>query len=659
MEQLAIVDAVCKAALENLAEEIGTLLGQELSCADVQLRLVTKEGFFNQTERKKTALTRITVNGEHSGQAYLLTRIGTAINLGGTLIMLPEEMITEQAEEGKLEGELADAFGEVANIIAGVFTQSFVDKYPKTLRFIKDSVEELLPDRVDPASDQPFPPGNYHVSSCRLNAGEQDLGPLELVVPAALFDLEEQTVNEPEAAAATAEEAKGDPQPAVEAKLQDQETTPPEPAVRAKPPFAKAKKLIDTVFEATFSQVSEEIGALIGEELSAAELQLVMTSKEEFFSTYCLEQSTLTQIEVSGSRQGRGFLAIEVADAIILGGTMIMLPEEQIREQAESGDLDADVADAFGEVANILAGGLTQVFSERYPQAPRFVKGENELIVPTKVDPAADQPFPAGDYYLASCAMEMAGYELKRMQLLFPAELFDLYPDQSEQASAAARETAGGSAAGGTAAGGTAAGGTAAGGSAAGGSAAGGTAAGGSAAGGSAAGGSAAGGSAAGGSAAGGSVAGGSVAGDSVAGDSVAGGSASEPAAAQAASESPVVLIIHEQAAAAEPFTEILTSAGYAVKTLSFQDDIKASYKQHQVIGVFLLMSEVNEKGFATAIKLQSSGQPLPPMIFAGPEWTRSSVLRAVKYGARDILVLPASNDEIQEKVSQHILKAS
>ena len=70
-------------------------------------------------------------------------------------------------------------------------------------------------------------------------------------------------------------------------------------------------------------------------------------------------------------------------------------------------------------------------------------------------------------------------------------------------------------------------------------------------------------------------------------------------------------------------------------------------------------MAQVGEKGFAAAIKLQSAGRLLPPLIFAGPEWTRSAVLRAVKYGAKDILVTPASGDEIQQKASLHLKKAS
>ena len=129
--------------------------------------------------------------------------------------------------------------------------------------------------------------------------------------------------------------------------------------------------------------------------------------------------------------------------------------------------------------------------------------------------------------------------------------------------------------------------------------------------------------------------------------------SSSEPAG------DPIVLLISEQQETTKPFVDILTSAGYECKVMNFQDEVREQFKQHQILGIFLIMAQVGEKGFASAIKLQSAGQSLPPIIFGGPDWTRSAVLRAVKYGAKDILVMPASNDEIQDKVSRHFKKAS
>ena len=118
-------------------------------------------------------------------------------------------------------------------------------------------------------------------------------------------------------------------------------------------------------------------------------------------------------------------------------------------------------------------------------------------------------------------------------------------------------------------------------------------------------------------------------------------------------------MIVSDQQNASAPFVDILSSAGYECRVLSFQDEVKELFQQHNILGIFLVMAQVGEKGFAAAIKLQSAGRSLPPIIFAGPEWTRSAVLRAVKYGAKDILMTPASHDEIREKVNRHLKKAS
>jgi len=625
LDQRAIVDVVCKSGIQNLAGEIGVLLGQELTCSDIQLNLISREDLFSDLNRKKTALVRMTVEGDREGHCYLLAEIASAAILGGTLIMLPEDAIEDNAQSEKLEGEIDDAYGEVANIIAGVFTQAFVDKYSKNLRFIKKTVEELVPTKIDPASDQPFPAGNYHVTSCTMKMGDRDLGPLEFVFPAAVLDLEETPNTTDTAVAAEApaaenasekppeEKPTSKPEPVVAA-------TPPEPApaVEKKPPFADVKKVIDVVFKAIIGRVDEEIGALLGQPLKCEDIQLVMTDKADFFSNHCIEKSVMTNMKVTGDREGLGFMIVQVPDAIALGGTLIMLPEDQIAEQKQTGQFDGDVEDAYGEVANILSGSLTQVFLERYPKKLHFVKTEAETIVPTKLDLASDKPFPENDYYLASFSIEMEGHELNRILLIFPAEVFGLEKQTASETSqesipATAQTTSGSTAVKDP-----------------------------------------------------NEPAPGEWGGPPIAKEPTAEMSAategkavttSQPAAEPAGS--PIVLLIGDQKTDADPFVEILSSAHYECQVLTFQEEVKELLQQHKILGIVLIMKQIGEKGFAAAIKLQSAGQPLPPIIFAGSEWTRSAVLRAVKYGAKDILVIPASDDEIQDKVTKHFKKAS
>ncbi|MEE4254705.1 MAG: hypothetical protein V2I50_11755, partial [Desulfuromusa sp.] len=564
MDQRAIVDVVCKSGMGNLAGEIGVLLGQELTCSDIQLNLSTREELFSDLNRKKTALTRMTVEGDRQGDCYLLAEISSAAILGGTLIMLPEDAIEENAQSEKLEGELDDAFGEVANIIAGVFTQAFVDKYAKTLRFIKKTVEELVPTKIDPISiDQPFPAGNYHVTRCNMKMGDRDLGPLELVVPAAIFELED-TVEKTEAPTvekpseeSSGEKTTSEPEP-VSTNSPSEPTEKPAPPVEKKRPFADAKKIVDVVFNAIIGQTGEEIGALLGQSLKCDDIQLIMTSKANFFSSHCIEKSVMTNMKVTGDREGLGFMIVQVPDAIALGGTLIMLPEDQIAEQKKTGQFDGDVEDAYGEVANILSGSLTQVFLERYPKKLHFVKTDAEIIVPTKIDPSSEQPFSESDYYLASFSIEMEGHELNRILLLFPAEIFDL-----EQQSEAEKAQESAPAAGLTASQPDSAavrnpdepapgdwGGP--------------------------------------------PVSEGAVASSkespATSIDAGAKTTTSQPAAEPTGP--PIVLLIGDQKTDADPFVEILSSAQYECRVLTFQEEVKGLFQQHKILGIFLIMEQ-------------------------------------------------------------------
>ncbi len=638
MDQRAIINVVCKAALNNLSSEISALLGHDLVCSGIKLESATKEQLFSNPDRPKTALAHMTVGGEREGLSYLFCPMASAAILGGTLIMLPEDMIHEHVAKEQLDGELNDAFGEVANIIAGVFTQAFVDKYSKTIRFIKKNVEPLIPTKVDPDSNAPFPPGNYYVAACHMAMGGQDLGTLELIVPHAIFDLEEASPEavQPQQSAPQKAPAQNATAPQKQPEAATAEATPNQPplsdtasAPEAKPKkklsFADQKKLVDVVFKTTISQIGEEVGTLLGQPLKCDDVKLVLTSKADFFSQHCLEKSVVSHMKVTGDQQGLGFLIAQVPDSIIMGGTLIMLPDDQIEERQKAGTFDGEVADAYGEIANIISGSLTQTFLDRYPQQIRFIRTDSEVITPTKMDLDSDQPFPEGTYYLASFDLHMDEFELNRMFLIFPADVFNLedtLPGPSKAASPAEIPAPGEW----------------------------------------------------GGPPAETAVANGPAPGEwggpplPVDQTGTTGQQPAPHAAAPAGQPQNLskginggsaVLIISDQQDNAATFVDILSAAGYQCQVLSFQDDIRDKFQQFQVQGIFLVMNQVGEKGFAAAIKLQSAGRPLPPIIFAGPDWTRSAVLRAVKYGAKDILLTPASGEEIKEKISQHLKKAS
>lgn len=627
MDHKAIVETVFKAVIAALPGELGALLGQELTCSEITCQITSDDNLYSAGARPKSTLAHLKVSGENEGEAFLILPIKTSVIFGGTLIMLPQDQIEENAKKEVLDGEVADAYGEVANILAGVLTQVFLDKYPKNMRFVRTDVETLGNVNTDGAAKKPFAAGNYFHLSTELAMGGQNLGKLEIATPAILLGLESETAAPSEASATAAEPtlqeaeppaAATEPEPQPAEQTPDEQAPEPAPTIKADPPapqaevveapekpaqstkapFADSKKIADVVLKATIEQVTEEVGALLGQTLGYSDLKLEMVTKADFFDSHCTDKSILSHMTVSGGRNGNIYLVTRLKDATLMGGTLIMLPDDEIAAQMSAGNFEGEVADAYGEVANIISGGLTQTFLDRYPQQLRFVKTTEETIVPTKITAADETPFPDGLYYLASCAISLQDKPLDRLKLLFPAEILGLenygaelsveQPPAVEQTAETPKTTT-----------------------------------------------------------------------TAATGQAPSTPSAARPAPAPPADAQPIILIIADAQEDAESIKRNLVSDSYEMKVIGYKDDIREVFSSNPVIGVFLLMSEVGEKGFSVAIKLQSCGYALPPVIAGGPEWTRTSVLKAVKYGARDILVTPASDDEIREKAHQHMMASA
>jgi DNA-binding NtrC family response regulator len=116
-----------------------------------------------------------------------------------------------------------------------------------------------------------------------------------------------------------------------------------------------------------------------------------------------------------------------------------------------------------------------------------------------------------------------------------------------------------------------------------------------------------------------------------------------------------LVVVVTDQNDQGELFSETLRSRGFTVKCLSLADDVKEFLSENPARGVFIILSKVNEQGVSSIIKVKTACGTCTPLIAGGPEWTRNTVLQAVKYGACDIVVTPIIQDEIIEKVQVHL----
>ena len=345
------------------------------------------------------------------------------------------------------------------------------------------------------------------------------------------------------------------------------------------------QEVIDKILDFARTKIDSSVSGLLGVQFTTSNPDARLLSKTDFFQSG--EKIVLTRLQVDGELEGEAFVAVPLGDAILLGGTRSMLPDGEIGNLVSNEIFGEDESEAFGEIASIIASAYTSGFEELYPKKIRVFKSEIEVVESCKVDVDSDLPFPDQMYYVSSCAMQMDGNKLGALEILFPAELFGLLEPQTQsaeepvvalpaqEAQPAASET-------------------------------------------------------------------------TAASDTLA-GQPSEVSSTQ------VLVIADSDNEDGAVFVETLQSCGYTVESLSFADNVKDVLQEAGPCGVFLVLSEVTDKGVAAIIKTKSACGSASPLIAAGPRWTRSTVIQAVKYGACDIVVTPPLPDEIKQKAYVHL----
>ncbi len=625
------LDRVMLSCTERMQEEVSALLGKTLSFSKPETSILSKEDFFSRPAGK-TVLAHVQVEGDLEGHGALLISVKDAIRIGGTLIMLPDSELEAVISDEEYTEELEDSYGEIANIICGSLTVTFDEQYPKNVRLVRTEQEVILPVKVDIDSDEPVPDGQYYLMTCGMRLEDIEMGSLNLLLPAATFglvaeagesagDAESEAAAGADGAAGTSAAARpaGDEQGegAPATATDDREATSEEPAATADsvpekeqqaataPPrssrdVGKQRKLVDRLLAACAEKVGEEVGALLGGDLKLQPEENEIYSKEDLLDQLVGKQ-LLARFDVRGEGDGEVFLFAEIKDAIHLGGTLIMLPEAKLEEVVRNEEFSDDTEDAYGEIANIIAGVYTSVFEEQYRRKLGFVKTGLEVIVPVKIDPDSDEVIPNHSYYTSVCRVHLNGNDMGLLHVAFPAALLELeelaapvrpQADQGEdvpgRASGPEQQDAGsGEAARVAAAGGT-------------------------------------------------------------------GGAAETAPGTPVAADAPVdVLIVTDDDREAATIAAALETLGYSSRILHFKDPVTDMLTSSVRI-IFLVMEEVSEQGFGVAIKIVSSGCRLP-IVAAGPAWTRTRVLKAVKYGACDILITPAGEEDVREKIEANL----
>ena len=194
----------------------------------------------------------------------------------------------------------------------------------------------------------------------------------------------------------------------------------------------KAQQRIDKIVESVTKRIQEEVTGLIGAGFSLSVTRKCLISKKDFFDNPAGKQVSV-QLDITGGVEGAACLLMDVKDAIRLGGTLIMLPLNELEQVVSNEDYSDETKDSFGEIANIIAGSYTKVFEEMYPDPCRFIRKEQEVLLPSKVDIESDKPLPDQLLYQITSSMKLDDVEMGEMTVLLPASAFGLEQEEEEK----------------------------------------------------------------------------------------------------------------------------------------------------------------------------------------------------------------------------------
>jgi len=605
-------DKILLSCRDRIQEEVSALIGKPFKLGEPEFRQVSKEELFAEAGGKQV-LAHISLEGELQGAGCLLTGIKDAIGIGGTLIMLPESELENVLSDQQYSDELQDSYGEVANIICGSATVTLEEQYPKSVRLVRREQEVITPIKVVVESEQPIADVPYYCMIVPMQLDHRELGPLRLVLPAVPFGLVEEAPKEkieqpaPEASAATVErggKVAEEPVGIVEREVSGSEAEEvgvlQRPATEAEVPSERPEK-------------PAPHGSDIGKQK-----QRVDDLLKNGMAKMCEEVSALLG----------GTLKIAPAENVVLtkegfldqaGGKQIM-SRMDIRGEGQGtaylfvdvktavylggslimlpeGELEETVRnEEFGDDALDAYGEVTNIIAGVYTSVFEEQYHVKLGFVKTSIEPVVPVKIESdSDDVFANQVYYLSGGQIQyNGRDLGRLQL--IIPADALELEALLLAGAEPGAAG------------------------------------------------------------------EVKAEAPATAAAGKPGAPvdparirEKPAESADILLFTDDDGEAGRIAAVLEGMGYGCRILHFKDPVN-SVLTSRIQMVVLVMQEASEQGFGVAIKISSAGLSVP-LVAAGPAWTRTMVLKAVKYGACDILITPSSPDDIREKIEVNLVK--
>ncbi|MEI6206280.1 MAG: response regulator [Desulfuromonadales bacterium] len=112
------------------------------------------------------------------------------------------------------------------------------------------------------------------------------------------------------------------------------------------------------------------------------------------------------------------------------------------------------------------------------------------------------------------------------------------------------------------------------------------------------------------------------------------------------------IVVLEDDEVERQHLVELIAFTKFQVVVGSLDADIKELFSGRNVRLVLIGSQDADDRELAVCIKVNAIRQDFPPPIIMSAEhWTRTAVLKALKYGARDIIIKPFSSDDVVSKV--------
>lgn len=354
--------------------------------------------------------------------------------------------------------------------------------------------------------------------------------------------------------------------------------------------YVKLHEMLETALR----QAGEEAGMLLGQGLTATLTDSLTFSKAAYFGD--LDDGVFVlAVESREEYPGQFHLVFNLRDAILMSSLLLGIPAPRIKEKQRLSIIEPDDIDAFGEIGNMINGAMNSTFQGSLSGKAHLKLLGSKKYVP-EIDPLTDEdPLPNGDYLMFRSRLEMEGQEMHHLDVLIPVALGNQYDPPPEAPSVAPVEE--------------------------------------------------------------------------VAAEQVEeSGEVAPGAVAETGEDVPVrkaggiagttgedMIAVFEDSD--EERTHLLDSlrfSGFKLAESTLNADVKEVFSQGNVRLVIIGSQDADDRELAVCIKINALRQDQPvPIIMCAQRWTRTAVLKALKYGARDIIIKPCDPDEIASKVKR------